>query len=53
MDAMTTGQQQEEPLFDARGLVELNARVPRISEIDGDRASFDARELTKIGRAHV
>jgi methylamine---glutamate N-methyltransferase subunit B len=46
MDAMTTGQQQEEPLFDARGLVELNAHVPRISEIDGDKASFDARELT-------
>ena len=30
MDAMTTGQQHEEPMFDARGLVELNARVPRV-----------------------
>src|ERR1700727_579596 len=43
---MTTGQQHEEPLFDARGVVELNAHVPRVSEIDGERASFDARELT-------
>ena len=46
MDAVTTGQQHEEPLFDARGLVELNARVPRVSEIDGDKATFDARDLT-------
>ena len=46
MDAVTTGQDHEEPLFDARGLVELNARVPRVSEIDGDQASFDARDLT-------
>src|SRR5262249_9134159 len=45
MDAVTTSQ-PEEPLFDARGLVELNARVPRVSEIDGDRAAFDARNLT-------
>ncbi|HLH64188.1 MAG TPA: hypothetical protein VKV27_00655 [Solirubrobacteraceae bacterium] len=36
----------EEPRFDPRGLVELDARVPRVSEIDGTRASFDARELT-------
>ena len=36
----------EEPLFDARGLVELNARVPQVSEIDGDKATFDARPLT-------
>ncbi len=36
----------EEPQFDARGLVELNARVPRVSEIDGERATFDARDLT-------
>jgi len=32
--------------FDPRGLVELDERVPGTSEIDGDRASFDARELT-------
>jgi methylamine---glutamate N-methyltransferase subunit B len=36
----------EEARFDARGLVELDARVPRVSEIDGDRATFDARKLT-------
>jgi glutamate synthase domain-containing protein 3 len=32
--------------FDPRGLVELDERVPGTAEIDGDRASFDARELT-------
>jgi methylamine---glutamate N-methyltransferase subunit B len=35
-----------EPRFDPRGLVELDGRVPRVSEIDGERATFDARELT-------
>jgi glutamate synthase domain-containing protein 3 len=37
---------QEEPLFDARGLVELDARIPKVSEIDGEKATFDARHLT-------
>jgi methylamine---glutamate N-methyltransferase subunit B len=47
MDTVTSGAgPHEEPLFDARGLVELNARVPRVSEIDGARARFDARDLT-------
>jgi glutamate synthase domain-containing protein 3 len=32
--------------YDARGLVEIDETVPRISEIDGERATFDARELT-------
>jgi methylamine---glutamate N-methyltransferase subunit B len=32
--------------YDARGLVELDETVPRIAEIDGDRAVLDARELT-------
>jgi methylamine---glutamate N-methyltransferase subunit B len=36
----------QEPRFDPRGLVELDDAVPRISQIDGDRATFDARELT-------
>jgi methylamine---glutamate N-methyltransferase subunit B len=36
----------EEARFDARGLVELDARVPRVSEIDGDSATFDAHKLT-------
>jgi methylamine---glutamate N-methyltransferase subunit B len=45
MDTVTAGQ-QEEPLFDARGLVELNARVPKISQIDGGSATLDAKELT-------
>jgi methylamine---glutamate N-methyltransferase subunit B len=42
VDAVATG----EVRYDARGLVELDEVVPRISAIDGDRASFDARELT-------
>ena len=32
--------------YDARGLVELDDTVPRIAEIDGNRATFDARDLT-------
>jgi methylamine---glutamate N-methyltransferase subunit B len=32
--------------FDPRGLVELDERVPGTAEIDGDTASFDARNLT-------
>jgi glutamate synthase domain-containing protein 3 len=35
-----------EPRYDARGLVELDEVVPRISEIDGDKATFDARAQT-------
>jgi methylamine---glutamate N-methyltransferase subunit B len=36
----------QEPRFDPRGLVELDDAVPHISRIDGERATFDARELT-------
>jgi methylamine---glutamate N-methyltransferase subunit B len=32
--------------YDARGLAEPDAAVPQISEIDGERAEFDAKELT-------
>jgi glutamate synthase domain-containing protein 3 len=32
--------------FDPRGLVELDERVPGTAEIEGERASLDARELT-------
>ena len=32
--------------YDARGLVEPDDTVPRIAEIDGDRAVFDAKSLT-------
>jgi methylamine---glutamate N-methyltransferase subunit B len=32
--------------YDARGLAEPNAEVPRVSEIDGAKAVFDARDLT-------
>jgi glutamate synthase domain-containing protein 3 len=32
--------------YDARGLVEPGDTVPRIAEIDGDRAVFDAKSLT-------
>ena len=32
--------------YDARGLVELDGTIPKISEIDGERAVLDARELS-------
>jgi methylamine---glutamate N-methyltransferase subunit B len=32
--------------YDARGLAEPFAEVPRVSEIDGAKASFDAKELS-------
>ena len=32
--------------YDARGLAEPAAEAPRIAEIDGDRATFDAHELS-------
>ena len=35
-----------EPRYDARGLVELDEVIPKVSEIDGKRARFDARSLT-------
>jgi glutamate synthase domain-containing protein 3 len=32
--------------YDARGLAEPHADAPRVAEIDGQRATFDARELS-------
>ena len=32
--------------YDARGLAEPNAEAPRTAEIDGDRAVFDAHDLS-------
>jgi methylamine---glutamate N-methyltransferase subunit B len=32
--------------YDARGLVELDGTIPKISEIDGERAVLEARELS-------
>jgi methylamine---glutamate N-methyltransferase subunit B len=32
--------------YDARGLVEIDGAAPGVAEIDGDKATFDARELT-------
>ena len=32
--------------YDARGLVEPDADVPNVSEVDGDKAVFDAHALT-------
>jgi glutamate synthase domain-containing protein 3 len=32
--------------YDARGLVEPDETVPRVSQIEGGRATFDARDLT-------
>jgi glutamate synthase domain-containing protein 3 len=33
-------------LYDARGLVELDGSIPKISEIDGETAVLDARDLS-------
>ena len=43
MDALTG---ESQIVYDARGLVEPNADVPRISSIDGAKAEFDAQNLT-------
>jgi methylamine---glutamate N-methyltransferase subunit B len=32
--------------YDARGLVEIDGTPPGVAEIDGDKATFDARDLT-------
>src|SRR5689334_21482030 len=32
--------------YDARGLAEPNAEVPKVSEIDGAKATFDAHDMT-------
>ena len=37
---------QRKVTYDARGLVEPDDTVPGVSEIDGDRAVFDAKSLT-------
>ena len=34
------------PRYDSRGLVELDEVIPKISQIDGDKATLDARALT-------
>src|SRR5262249_30311292 len=44
MEAVSTP--TDEPRYDARGLVELDEVVPKIAEIDGSKAKFDARKLT-------
>ncbi|HEY1594598.1 MAG TPA: hypothetical protein VGF74_04320 [Thermoleophilaceae bacterium] len=36
----------EEVLYDPRGLVELDGSIPKVSEIDGKTAVFDAHNLT-------
>lgn len=43
MEAVTGGRQVS---YDARGLVEIDEAVPKVSEIDGERAVFDARSLS-------
>lgn len=46
MDTVETAAEARQARFDPRGLVELDETIPRVAEIDGDRATFDARELT-------
>jgi glutamate synthase domain-containing protein 3 len=43
MDALTG---ESRITYDARGLVEPDDTVPNVSEIDGDRAEFDASDMT-------
>jgi glutamate synthase domain-containing protein 3 len=43
MDSLTG---ESQITYDARGLAEPNADVPKISEIDGTKAEFDAKDLT-------
>jgi len=43
MDTMTGDRRVT---YDARGLVEPIAEVPKVSEIDGEKATFDAADLT-------
>jgi methylamine---glutamate N-methyltransferase subunit B len=43
MDTMTGDRRVT---YDARGLVEPIAEVPKVSEIDGEKATFDATDLT-------
>ena len=45
MDAVN-GDTATSATFDPRGLVELDGTIPKISEIDGERAELDARELS-------
>jgi glutamate synthase domain-containing protein 3 len=42
MDQVTV----EQARFDPRGLVELDERIPNIAEVEGERATFDAKSLT-------
>jgi methylamine---glutamate N-methyltransferase subunit B len=46
VDSLAVEGTGREARFDARGLVELDETVPRVAEIDGDRATFDAHHLT-------
>ena len=46
MDQIAVEAPIREARFDARGLVELDETVPRVAEIEGDRAAFDAHRLT-------
>jgi methylamine---glutamate N-methyltransferase subunit B len=41
-----TANGEPEVLFDPRGLVELDDKVPNVAEIDGESAQFDAKDLT-------
>ena len=46
MEPVTAPTDTRQARFDPRGLVELDETIPRVAEIDGERASFDAHQLT-------
>jgi len=46
VDQVAAGTPETEVLYDPRGLVELDGSIPKVSEIDGDSAVFDAHNLS-------
>ena len=46
MEPVAPGNGEITTTLDARGLVELDGTTPKISEIDGESAQFDAKELS-------
>jgi glutamate synthase domain-containing protein 3 len=46
MDSIGLTEDDRQARFDPRGLVELDETVPRVAEIEGSRATFDAHRLT-------
>jgi methylamine---glutamate N-methyltransferase subunit B len=46
MEPVSGEQVNEQPRMDERGLVELDDSIPKVAEIDGTKAQFDAKDMT-------